>query len=105
MLSLLLHLILVGAGPIADAHLELESYAADHAPVHVEDADAPPCGSGHTHQVCLIKALQSMDTPPEDAAPAVVPVVLALRPPSAPLVAPTAALAVSSLGSRAPPAA
>lgn len=104
LLSLLLHLTLVGVGPVVDARLELEASTADAA-AHVEDAGDSSCAPGHAHQVCLVRALHSMDVPPEGAAPAVAPKDSPLRPNAAPLVAPTAALAVSALGPRAPPAA
>jgi hypothetical protein len=104
LLSLLLHLMLVGAGPVIDARLEAEALASDHPPVHVEDAADPSCNIGHEHQVCLIRALQSMDAPPKDA-----PLRIALgfspdRRSSVRIPAP-AATTSSALGPRAPPAA
>lgn len=99
---LLLHLILVGAGPVVDVRLELETLGADRAPVHVEDAQDPHCSRGHAHQVCLIRALQSLDAPPRDAALAAAPPIASLSPSLAPVLG-SAGTAVSALGPRAPP--
>lgn len=103
MLTLLLHLMLVGAGPAVDVRVELETLDSGHAAVHVEDAQDPHCSRGHAHPVCLIRALQSLDASPRDAALAAALHIFSLRPPLAPVLAPPAATAVSALGPRAPP--
>jgi hypothetical protein len=104
--TLLLHLILVGVGPVVDARLEVVALSSDHAPVHAEDAADPACGAGHHHhQLCLIRALQSMDAPAEGAP---LQTALALSPPRPLPVSsgvPRSAAAFSALGPRAPPAA
>jgi len=67
-LTLLLHTVLIGAGPVVDARMELVSIGgADHS-LHVEDADGPPCGSGHHHDFCLIRGLQQVDISASDSA-------------------------------------
>lgn len=99
---LLLHLLLVGAGPVVDARVELENLDSSHTAVHVEDARDPHCSRGHAHQVCLIRALQSLDAPPRDAALAAAPPIASLCPSLAPVPG-SAATAVSALGPRAPP--
>ncbi len=63
LLTLFLHLLVVGTGPLADARLEAQADRA-HAPLHVEDIDAPACDPGHEHEYCLVcRTLQSFDTP------------------------------------------
>ena len=105
LLGLLLHLAVVAAGPWVDLRLEVEACSSQVAVLQVEGADEPPCGAGHSHEVCLIRALHAMDVPPAAAAPVVASLVLPLRPSPAPVGAPTGAPTVSSLGARAPPVA
>lgn len=103
--NLLLHLILVGAGPVVDARLELADAASDHPPVHMEDEADPACDSGHHHQFCLIRALHSMDAPPEGVPLRIDSSLSPPRPLRSPPVAFRAATALPALGPRAPPAA
>lgn len=103
--SLLLHLLVVGAGPVVDARLEVEAAASKHAPVHVEDANSGHCTTGHDHQFCLVcRALQSLDTPPEHTSPPLAGVLSLTRLVGPAVVAPTTAVSSSPLGARAPPA-
>lgn len=104
MLSLLLHLVLVGAGPVVDLRLETAECAAHGALLPTEDGDDAPCDSGHDHDDCLIRALLAMDVPAEGAAPVLAPPVHPRRPVPALPLAPTASPTVRSHGARAPPA-
>jgi hypothetical protein len=100
---LLLHLGLSAAGPILDARIETEATSRETLTLHVEEAGNPHCAPDHHHQVCLVRALESMsvgleiapirdfgETPSDPPAPAF-PVV-------------SASVRYSGLGPRAPPA-
>jgi hypothetical protein len=62
-LVLLLHVVVVAAGPLVDAWAEADSKKAQ-AGLHVEDANGPPCAPGHHHEYCLTcRALQAFEAP------------------------------------------
>lgn len=105
LLSLFLHLALVGAGPVVDARLEADAHDSVHAGVHVEDAGAPECASGHAHDSCTVcRALRGLDAPERGVPPFATAHPASHAQPSA--HAPTVlSPAISSLGPRAPPAA
>lgn len=62
LLTLLVHLLLVGAGPAADALIEASHEV--HEYLHLHSSDDAPCSSGHHHDHCQIcRTLQSLDSP------------------------------------------
>lgn len=64
LLTLLVHLLLVGAGPAADAFIEASHEV--HEGIHFHSSDDAPCSPGHRHDHCQIcRTLQSLDTPPD----------------------------------------
>jgi hypothetical protein len=99
---LVLHLGLVVAGPVLDARLEAEAYSAEKLVLHVEETGTPDCPPNHHHQLCLVRALESMNAgvdiapvrfSPEPSFPP--------HPPSA--VTTPASACTTALGPRAPP--
>ena len=103
-LSLLLHLTVVGAAPLADARLE--AFAAESPAAHVEDQRAPACPPAHRHLHCLVcRVLHAFDAPVGGPSPFLIAASYSadpLPPRTAPL---PAALAAAPLGPRGPPAA
>lgn len=59
--GLLLHLLLVGAGPALDARLEVTALQGSQEAAHVHGDQATLCGSVHQHEVCLIQAMGAME--------------------------------------------
>lgn len=100
--SLLLHLLVVGVAPLAEARLEASSSA--HLPVHVEDERAPACDPGHEHRYCILfRTLQSVGG--LSGEPAFFLPFVGGRPAPAlpPRAAPPSLATLSPLGPRGPP--
>lgn len=103
-LILLLHLLVVGAGPVADARLDAPAAEA-HAGVHVESDDAPPCSSGHRHDHCLVCRTLQLPASPAQRAPSLLALHRAVIGPVDRGALPGASSArASPLGPRGPPA-
>jgi hypothetical protein len=65
-LSLAAHLVLVGAGPVADALSEVAEIESSAGAVHVEDASLPSC-ERHQHSTCLVcRTLQTLNPAPDE---------------------------------------
>lgn len=102
-LALLLHLLVVGAGSVADARLH--AAASGDGVAHIEDQSRPACAPKHHEQFChLCETLHSLDFFPR-AAP-----ILALGDVTPDTIQPTTSapipfVAAPPLGPRGPPAA
>lgn len=103
LLGLLLHLLMLGAAPLADARLDAASRGTRD---HVESRREGPCAPAHDHAHCLfcLAMGQAGTIPDTPDAPAPAPDLHAARyrVPATVFFPPAH---VSSLGSRAPPAA
>jgi hypothetical protein len=98
---LLLHLLVVGMGPLADARLHA---AAERASAHVKDATHAPSRTGHNHAYCLIcRSLQTFGSQAPEAALGRAPEFSHAASVAARRVPPSREVR-SSLGARAPPA-
>ncbi len=58
---LVLHLGLSTVGPTLDARIETEEMSPEALALHVEEPGNPHCAPDHHHQVCLVRALESMN--------------------------------------------
>lgn len=103
LLTLIVHLLLVGAGPAADALLETSHEV--HEGTHLHSSDDPPCAPEHRHDHCQIcRTLQSLDAPPDQAGERLpAHTVSRLRAATAGDVLPRILACCAPLGARAPP--
>ena len=103
LLTLVVHLLLVGAGPAADAFLETAHEV--HEGTHLHSSDDPPCSPDHRHDHCQVcRTLQSLDSPPEQNGERLLVHIL-IGPRATPTggTPPHAIVCCAPLGARAPP--
>lgn len=97
--SLLLHLLMVGAAPLAEARAEVGTATA----VHIE-AEGKLCSPGHDHFTCQFCRILGADLPlPTSAGPGVASVSTIQPEGSHARTAPRTTLLAHLLGPRAPP--